>query len=334
MPGFDWNGNGSHDAFDSFMDMKVMGDVNSDNGSEIDSSEDYADDFDDASDYEPARTSSYSRVRHSSFSTERKASNGMSFQDELLQSMRTPETVKKENADRLNNAMRYDAERTLREIKNALLYKAKNAEYTTENGVTSLTCFCQMPHRFMRTRREDNGDQLRQNQKNFFLFRDPKLIYMTWNNYEIEPKYSTEYRQYISALKELAAKENIDVESVVYSSKENKYVTFPSRVRNDYSFGWSLCVKATTIISGNTEKTNRQRENPTTYTPVQEITQSKNQSDTQQKEPESNGTTIIKSILCVGVCVLGFIIMANVGGLFGALALIGAAFLGYKIMNL
>ena len=100
MPGFDWNGNGSHDAFDSFMDMKVMGDVNSDNGSEIDSSEDYADDFDDASDYEPARTSSYSRVRHSSFSTERKASNGMSFQDELLQSMRTPETVKKENADK------------------------------------------------------------------------------------------------------------------------------------------------------------------------------------------------------------------------------------------
>lgn len=334
MPGFDWNGNGSHDAFDSFMDMKVMGDVNSDNDSDMDSSEDYDDDFDDASEDEPVRTSSYSRVRHSSFSPEKITSSGMSFQDELKQSMRTPETVKKENADRLNNAMRYDAERTLREIKNALLYKAKNAEYITQNGVTSLTCFCQMPHRFMRTRREDNGDQLRQNQQTFFLFRDPKLIYMTWNNYEIEPKYSTEYRQYISALKELAAKENISVESVVYSSKENKYVAFPSRVRNDYSFGWSLCVKATTIISGNTENINRQSKVPTGYKPVQELTQDENQSHTQQKEPESNGTTIVKSVLCVGVCVLGFVIMANVGGLIGALALIGAAFLGYKIMNL
>ena len=27
MPGFDWNGNGKRDAFDRFMDMKVMSEV-------------------------------------------------------------------------------------------------------------------------------------------------------------------------------------------------------------------------------------------------------------------------------------------------------------------
>ena len=27
MPGFDWNGNGKSDAFDHFMDMKVISDV-------------------------------------------------------------------------------------------------------------------------------------------------------------------------------------------------------------------------------------------------------------------------------------------------------------------
>ena len=41
MSGFDWNGNGSRDAFDSFMDMKIMSDTSSDNDDEI---SDYGDD--------------------------------------------------------------------------------------------------------------------------------------------------------------------------------------------------------------------------------------------------------------------------------------------------
>ena len=42
MPGFDWNGNGRHDAFDSFMDMKIINDAtgdNSDDGTEFEDSE-------------------------------------------------------------------------------------------------------------------------------------------------------------------------------------------------------------------------------------------------------------------------------------------------------
>ena len=188
-----------------------------------------------------------------------------------------------------------------------------------------------MPYRFMRTRREDNGDQLKQNQQTFVLFRDPNLVYMTWNNYQVEPKYSTEYQQYIFALKELAAKENIRIESVVYNSRENKYVPFPSRVRNDYSTGWSLCVKATTVISGNAENIVSNATPSTSYSAP--APQNKAPSSSQQTAPESNGTTIVKSLLCVGLCVLGFVIMANAGGLIGALALIGAAILGYKIMS-
>ena len=176
----------------------------------------------------------------------------LDFQEELKQNMRSPEVVRRENAERMNNAMKYDAERTMREIKNALMYKAKNAEYVIENGVTSLTCFCQMPYRFMRSREEDNLEQLKQNQQIFVLFRDPNLIYMTWKNYEINPKYNNEYWQYISALKELAKKEKISIESVVYNSRDKKYVPFPSRVRNDYSGGWWVCVKAKIVVSSNT----------------------------------------------------------------------------------
>ena len=337
MPGFDWNGNGRSDAFDHFMDMKVMSDssdVSDDNFSDCDDVSDDTDNYgnDDVDDIDVGRAKLVGTLRNASTSRSYTSSkSSTSFQEELRQNLRSPEVVRQENADRLNNSMRFEAERTLRDIKNGLMYKAKNAEYVTENGCTSLTCFCQMPHRFMRTRREDNTDQLKRDKQTFFLFRDPNLVYMTWNNYEIEPKYSTEYRQYMSALKELASKENINIEAVVYSSRENKYVTFPSRVRNDYSFGWSLCVKATTVISGRKENVTAKA---STYTASPTVTQSKTQTTSQQREPESNGTTIVKSVLCVGVCVLGFVIMANVGGLFGALALIGAAFLGYKIMNL
>ena len=334
MPGFDWNGNGRSDAFDHFMDMKVMSDSSDTSDDSLSDYDDISDDTDDSyddNDVDVGRAELVGTLRNvASNRSYTSSKSSTSFQDELRQNLRSPEIVRQENADRLNNSMRFEAERTIKDIKNSLMYKAKNAEYVTENGCTSLTCFCQMPYRFMRTRREDNGDQLRQNQKNFFLFRDPKLVYMTWNNYEIEPKYSTEYRQYMSALKELAAKENIIVESVVYSSRENKYVTFPSRVRNDYSFGWSLCVKATTIISGNKETVS-----PKTASFASSSTNTKNttQANSQQREQESNGTTIVKSFLCIGLCVLGFVIAANAGGLIGAIALIGAAILGYKIMS-
>lgn len=335
MPGFDWNGNGKSDAFDHFMDMKVMSSSSDDGDNDFsdfdDTQIDTDDDFIDSS-IDLGRVELIGTLRNVSATKTTTAKTSTSFQDELKQNLRSPDVVKRENAEKLNNAMRFDAERTMREIKSALLYKAKNAEYVTENGCTSLTCFCQMPYRFMRTRREDNGDQLRKNQQTFVLFRDPNLIYMTWNNYEIEPKYRNEYWQYMAALKELAAKENIVVESVVYNGRDKKYVPFPSKARNDYSMGWSLCVKATTVISGKAEnvQTKTAHNSSSTTTPS---TQDKVHTTAEKKEPDSNGTTIAKSFLAIGLCVVAFIIMMNVGGVVGALSLIGAAILGYKIMK-
>lgn len=45
---------------------------------------------------------------------------------------------------------------------------------------------------------------------------------MTWNNYEIEPKYSNEYWEFITALKQLATAEHISIESVVYNGRDKK----------------------------------------------------------------------------------------------------------------
>lgn len=257
-----------------------------------------------------------------------------SFRDELKQNLRSPEVVRQENVERLNDSVRFDAERTMQEIKNSLMYKAKNAEYVTENGCTYLTCFCQMPHRFMRSRREDNIDQLCQNQKTFVLFRDPNLIYMTWNSYEVEPKHSNEYWQYISALKELAVKENISVESVVYNRRENKYVPFPSRVRNDYSLGWYLCVRARMDISSGSSSTASQTR-PTPSPLVSEVKSSNEKTPPARNSQESNGGVIGKSLLAIGLCVGAFALCLSgeMGQLGMAVLLIGAAIGGYFILK-
>lgn len=325
--GFDWNGNGSRDAFDGFMDMKIMDEVSSEDNStdEIDTDTTYN------SDTFSSGPSHY--VSHVSNRTYSETVNpNISFQEQLKNSIRSPETVKKERDDYRNSAMLREAEQTLRDIKTALVYKAKEAEYTVENGKTVVTCFCHISQRFMKYKREDNGNQLRENQQTFILFRDPNLVYMTWNNYEIEPKYSSEYWQFLNSLKSLATKENITVEAVVYNGKENKYASFPSKVRNDYSYGWHLCIKATTIIS----VTSTQNAT-TTKPPAQkcEGTQQTQENKTgvamggkviYDSSKDSNGTTILKSFGCVACCLGGMILPAMMGA--GALGMAIGCFIG------
>lgn len=81
MPGFDWNGNGKHDAFDTFMDMKVMSDVS-------DSTDTLHSDFDDT-DADPIEDDTFvgatTRVGTSSrtYTGSHRGTTNMSFQDDL-----------------------------------------------------------------------------------------------------------------------------------------------------------------------------------------------------------------------------------------------------------
>lgn len=173
----------------------------------------------------------------------------MSFQDELKKNMRSPEEVNKENAEKAKEARMTEAKRTLFDIKNALVSNAKDAKYRTENGITTVSCLCHIPQRFLSRRSISNSEQLRQNQQKFFLLRDPSIVYCTWECFEINPKYSNEYYQYIQALEYLAAKENIKVEIVIHDATHGKDYPFPAKLQRFYSVYCYLSVKATTIIS-------------------------------------------------------------------------------------
>lgn len=325
MPGFDWNGNGKSDAFDHFMDMKIISDSSDNSG------DSYTDD--DSSDYACTSGGTSSYVSHVSDSTYNSVVDSkMDFNEQLKQSIRTPETVKSEIDAQKTNAMYKEAELTLRDIKCALVYSAKEAKYVVVDGIKTVYCFCSISQRFMQKKRIDNANELRQNNQTFFLFRDPNLQYMTWNSYEIVPKYREDFHKFLSALKQLASKEKIEVECVVYNSKDNKYVPFPSKSRNDYSYGWTLCVRATSKVGVvATSNPTASITNNVTVSPDPQMVKENNV----QKETQSNASVIGKSLLVIGLCVgaLLFSIAADLGKLGISLCLIGAAITGYHILK-
>ena len=323
MPGFDWNGNGKSDAFDHFMDMKVMSSSSSDDSDELDIDTD----TDDDTDYTVTSSSRADYSSTGSYGTAKTSgTTSSSFQDELKKNMRTPETVSHENAERERSSAMWEAKRTLETIKELLLHKVQNAEYVKQNGVTSVSCTCDINHRYLRKRSYNNGDQLRENQKKSFLFRDPNLIYRTWDVFDVQPEYVSQYNSFMSALREIAAKENITIEPVLLNGKNGVY-PFPST--QDRIFGYTqLCVRATTIIAVDPN-----------YKPPSTETQSQapkaTETKTTQTKQDDNATTIVKSVLCVAVCLIAFAICLSggIGKLGMALIMIGAAVLGYFIMK-
>lgn len=316
MPRFDWNGNGKSDAFDNYMDMKAIS-RNSDNGSsDIDS--DILGDNETTEDIDVRDAAINSAIRRSYSRTISNAQkSNMSFQDELKQNMRTPEVVKTENAERASRAGMWEAEQKLKTIKESLLYNVKNAEYITRNGVTTVSCICDIDYRYLRTRRETNSDQLRENNQRFVLFRDPTLKYQSWEIFDVQPKYNNEYYQLITALKQMAAKENINIECVIYNLKINEVYPFPTKMQTTYvSYRLGICA-STTIPSNNSAQVNE------SFTVETQTTESKanlsNPSNESQNlggismgdkplydaSKDSNGVTIFKCLLVTALCIGG-----------------------------
>lgn len=173
----------------------------------------------------------------------------MNFQDELRKNMRSPEEVIRENIAKETEALMAEATLTLFDIKKALISNVKNAKYSTQDDVKTVSCVCKIPQRFLHRHSENNSEQLRQNQQKFFLFRDPSIVYCTWECFEIEPKYSDEYYQYVDALKKLATLENIKVEIIIHDATDNKDYSFPIKLKRFYSVNCYLSVRATTKIT-------------------------------------------------------------------------------------
>lgn len=181
-----------------------------------------------------------------------------SFQDELRKNMRLKEDVEKELEERIQKEkerekreMEAEAMLTLQKIKEELLQNVKAALYTTENGVTTVSCRYDAPSRFLRHRWMSNSLQVNQNNKAFILLRNPTLRYQSWDEFSVNPKYSLEYEFYSEALKRLAAEENISIEFVVcnVSGHGTSECPFPSNSKKVEISKGALCIRACTVIS-------------------------------------------------------------------------------------
>ena len=351
MPGFDWNGNGKSDAFDHFMDMKIISDAYENSDSDFDADNLNEDNYD-TDIYEDTVDEDLDFGRSELIGTLRNVSaqkNGskqdttMNFQEELKKNLRSPEVVKKEMEEKKTNYVLETAKYDLGKIKNKLIENAKNAEYTVTNGVTTVSCIYEdywKINRYMRTGRLDNGNELAENQKRFALLRDPNLVYCVWKTFQIEPKYSDEYFQYANTLKRVAAEENIQIEFVVRNGKTNEIYPFPSKVRDTYNMTYcQLCVRASTVIgeaptnSGTSIKSVEKKQveqSAKTY-----IAPQTQESTTNNTHKRSDGEVIFRSIIAIVLCVIAFAICLSggMGKLGMALLLIGAAILGYNILK-
>lgn len=174
------------------------------------------------------------------------------FQEELRRNLRSPEAVAKEKEDEETARQCENAAFELSQLKRALLESAKNAQYTVENGVTKVYCLYKPLHgrSYLRMKVTDNMEQLVQDRKRLAIFRDPDLVLQTWRHFEVDPRWSDEYRLFSAALKELAARENIFVEFVVYDPRTQQVYPFPSTVKEHYSLPYcELRIRASTVVA-------------------------------------------------------------------------------------
>lgn len=165
----------------------------------------------------------------------------MSFQEELKRNMRSPETV-------MNESIQFEAQGTMDRIKDELMACAKGGAYTTGNGATTVSCYCSIPRHRLHSSYENNGEELRRNQKRFSLFRDTGIVFRTWWEYDIKPQYSAEHAQFMAALKQIAAKENIHVECGIHTPKDGKFYSLPAKIPSRYADGAYFCIHAWTLV--------------------------------------------------------------------------------------
>lgn len=322
MPKYDWNGNGKKDNFDHFIEMQVISEVSKD---EIDDSLDTIDDFVDNDHLFEGKsenienTIDYS-INRQDISNQPITNKEGSFQSELKKNMKTPQQVKKETLEYEKKFALREAERILTKIKEYLMYNVKHGVYQTEDGVIYVSCTCDINRLYLRQQWYNNTTELRKDKEKLFLFRDPNLVYKSGYNCDIKPDYRNEYHYFITALEELASKEKISIETVIVNN--DKLFPFPGNV--DTVSGYlKLCVKATTIISGDSSKkikTVKQKQ----------INESAAQQKRLQEQNSENWAMTGKCVLVIGIIILAFIICLNadIGPLGMALLLIGSVVLG------
>ena len=319
MAHFDWDGNGKDDAFDTFMDMTMVSDVIEDNNDNCDDT--YCEDSGCCEDEPKMDSEEFDNTTEST----------LSFQDELKQNLRTPEVVRNEKSSMQLKECQKQAEFVLTIIKDMLMTNAQNAVYTQQNGVTTVSCIYNLPQYFLRRTHKNNSEQLRINRKTNFLLREPNLVYRSWDTFDVEPEYSFKYYLFIICLKELAKKDNIDIEEIIREPHRDNFYPFPTDI--DLAVGaYYLAVKATTRISGGNQNNKNNQNSTNTDKPKV------NQELSSQEIPKEISNWSVFAIYLIVIILLvllicGICYVEKFGKLLVSIVLIAAAIGAYHIIN-
>jgi len=175
----------------------------------------------------------------------------MSFKDELKKNMRTTEEVKKEQlTESLKDYQRIlaHAEYEVNQLRQQLIANAQKAQYRIVDDKKIVSCIYELPYNYLRVRRGDNMNELIEDGKKFFLFRDRSLVYRSWDSYDIDPKYQADFQRRISAIKRVAEKDGISIDVVLYDPRDKGTLPFPNKVRSSAIYRLKLVIKASIEI--------------------------------------------------------------------------------------
>ena len=152
----------------------------------------------------------------------------MSFQEELRNNLKAQEMIKKAKTQEDNISV--DAKLLYQRVRNAILNNIKHEHYVLENDMATVICTVTLPYHYLRKHRHSNTEEIRNNDKRFFLFRDNDLTLETWIYYDISPKYKKEYDQLVSDVKTLAKHDNVEVDVFLICGKEKKQYELPVKI--------------------------------------------------------------------------------------------------------
>ena len=174
----------------------------------------------------------------------------MNFQDELRKNMITKEDAKKAellNVIKEREQVLKEAEYIVADIKRFLIENAKKGNYSVQNGKNIVSCTYELRWDYMSISEENNLNQIIENDKKFFLFRDPNLIYRSWSWFNINPKHRKEFLAIKNAVIEVAEKDNINIEIMVIDRKNKILYEFPCKIDGHaYYSDYGLVIKAST----------------------------------------------------------------------------------------
>lgn len=162
----------------------------------------------------------------------------MSFQDELNKKSKTQQEL---DAD-LRKSMDRSAHSEYMKIKEYMLLKVKNGEFSTLDNKKCVTVYQRLYFDLAKLVKED---EVPTKQSIGFLGLQTRTVIK--KRIIVDPLKRKEYDYFINSIKEYGSKDGMEIVPVIYSSNENIEYTIPTPVIGIYLVGFYFCLKCTMV---------------------------------------------------------------------------------------